>query len=121
MGGLSKAQTTCVATANDQGIDATTCQPCAEGQTWWPCNTPYCDCSGGSATSAAPVTTSTSAATTALVTTSAPVTTSAAPPQNGACVAAPNDQNIDATTCQPCAGGQTWWPCNTGYCDCSGA
>jgi len=76
----------CMALPNNQGINSGTCAPCAEGQAWWPCNTPYCDCSGAPAPpTIAPPVSSTTASQVSLTTTSASTadSTSVSPP--GSC------------------------------------
>lgn len=76
----------CTARPNNQGINSKTCAPCAEGQSWWPCNTPYCDCSGAAdSPTLAPPVPSTTAPQVSATTTSASKVGSASPSPPGAC------------------------------------
>merc|ERR1712064_199340 len=62
---------------NDQAAIDSHCAPCANGQTWWPCNLENaCQCADAAPETDAP---STDAPTTEGTTTEAPVTTTVAP------------------------------------------
>merc|ERR1712072_514247 len=61
-----------------QNADDAACAPCANGQSWWPCNVEnLCYCADSNNETEAPATTTEAPATTEVVTTEAPATTTA--------------------------------------------
>lgn len=94
----------CVSTT----VASSLCNPCANGQQWWPCNLPgECYCSDGSTLTRTGTETAVEACSTAACTS-----------RGGKCVS--SSPNVNDDHCAPCAdGGQSWWPCNiVGGCSC---
>lgn len=83
------------------GATDETCQKCATGYEFWPCGGDLCSCVGGGSAGTAPT---------------------ASPPAAGTCVANPEkivSNGVTDQTCQQCATGYQWWPCNQeNFCIC---
>jgi hypothetical protein len=100
----------CVATT----VSDTACNPCANGQLWWPCNLPgecYCEDPSAATAKEKPKKQGTGFA-------SDDCSTAACTSEGGKCVTA--SPNVNDQQCSDCEDGkQSWWPCNVmGACVC---
>jgi hypothetical protein len=100
----------CVSTT----VSNTACSPCANGQTWWPCDLPgecYCKDKSAATINVVQVRQGTQMGSDAC-------STAACTSVGGKCVTA--SSNVANEYCSDCADGkQSWWPCNVmGACVC---